>query len=359
MANWTTRLYQKNDEKDIRLLYEKIFDVPMPLEMWRWRYLEFLNDRAAIILAVSDENLQLAGQYALCSLPFKLGGEDVVGALSLDTMVHPDFRGQRMFTKLAEELYELFTKEIAIVYGFPNKNSHHGFIKYLGWKDLVQNLPIFVRPLRFSPLLSKFIPPPNIVKFIEPIAKYGYKLLKGPIGKQYKKYSISKLPNFDERFDNLWIETKEIASIMVRRDSKYLNWRYSLHPSNDYTILAVIDGKSLLGYAVLRIQDLAGLSTGFIVDMLVHPSFKFVQDALIEGAVQFSEEKGCDMVTCLMLEHVPYVKSLKRRGFMRAPSSIMPQELYLGVRNNDSGLSNKFIHDSKNWYITWGDHDRV
>jgi GNAT superfamily N-acetyltransferase len=81
----------------------------------------------------------------------KVGDDDVVATLSLDTMVHPDFRGQGMFTKLAEDLYGRIANDgMPIVYGFPNAQSHGGFVKYLKWVDLVEPLPIFVRPLKFS-----------------------------------------------------------------------------------------------------------------------------------------------------------------------------------------------------------------
>jgi len=360
MASWTSRLYQPGDEYVIKELYESVFNVPKSIDFWRWRYLENPTGRIAILLAVSDEEQSLVGQYTLCPLLMKLGNKDVVGSLSLDTMVHPDFRRQGMLKKLAKNLYRLMAAEgIPLVYGFPNEQSHHGLTKYLDWKDLVDPLPIYVRPLKFSGLLKRVLPSDYLTRVSYPVAKFGYQILRRTRGRQDRQFTVTTLARFDERVDKLWHQAREIAQILVHRDRSYLNWRYAFHPRSDYTIFAIEDKEELLGYCVLRIQDLAGLQTGFIADLLVNPEANYAPDALLEAAVRQAEAAGCDMVNCLMLEHILYIAALKRCGFIRAPARVMPQELYLGVRNNGSSHPDAFIHNSRNWYITWGDHDRV
>lgn len=360
MANWTTRPYRHGDEDPIRDLYESVFDLPKSREFWRWRYLDNPTGRVAILLAVSEEDSSLVGQYTLCPLAMKLGGQDVIGALSLDTMVHPAFRRQGMLTRLAEDLYRDVAEEgVPLVYGFPNEQSHHGLVKYLGWVDLVETLPIYVRPLDFSSLLRQVLPSEFLTRLAAPVAQLAYKIALRPRASESNRYTVSMPVSFDGRVDELWQQAREIAPILVRRDRDFLNWRYTAHPESDYTILCIEDGDALVGYSVLRIQELAGLQAGFVADLLVRPGADDAVDALLEAAVQHSQAEGCAMVNCLMLDHIPYVAALKRKGFMRAPARVMPQELYLGVRNNNSQWSDSFLQISSNWYITWGDHDRV
>ena len=128
-----------------------------------------------------------------------------------------------------------------------------------------------------------------------PLAQLAYRAIQQPKGTQYNKYKIVKLSSFDERVDELWRQTRQIAPIAVRRDSNYLNWRYFAHPHWDYSVLAIEDGEALLGYTVIRIQELAGLKTGFITDLLVNPGAKYAPDALIEAAVSHSEAEGCEL----------------------------------------------------------------
>jgi hypothetical protein len=360
MPNWTTRLFQPGDQNEIKKLYEFVFDTPMPLDLWNWRYLENPTGKVAILLAISGEDGTLAGQYALCPMPMTMGAEDIVGALSLDTMVHPNFQGQRMFTILAEDLYQRIADDgVPVVYGFPNGQSHPGFEKYLKWEDLVEHLPVYVRPLRISHLLAKVLPQPLLAQLAGPLAGTGYQMWRLTRGGPARAFRVTTVSGFDERWDTLWQQARGLAPIMVRRERSYLNWRYVNHPYHDYTIFSVERDNALLGYAVLRIQELSGLQTGFIADLLTLPGESGVAETLIEAVVAESKAKGCDMVSCLMLTHLPYAASLRRSGFLLAPSRVMPQELYLGARNNSTSLEDTFVHDFKNWYITWGDHDRV
>ncbi|MDZ7543464.1 GNAT family N-acetyltransferase, partial [Clostridium perfringens] len=60
-------------------------------------------------------------------------------ALSMTTMTHPDFAGKGFFTKLANGVYEKMKESnYKTVLGFPNVNSHIGFVKKLGWKDIYE-----------------------------------------------------------------------------------------------------------------------------------------------------------------------------------------------------------------------------
>ena len=85
----------------------------------------------------------------------------------------------------------------------------------------------------------------------------------------------------------------------------------------------------------------------------------YVADALIEAATAHSRAAGWDMVSCLMLSHSPYVPALKRRGFILVPPDKIPQEMHLGARSTGSMLTDEFVCRVTNWYITWGDHDRI
>ena len=61
------------------------------------------------------------------------GGKRILAAQSTDTMTHPDYRLKGVFMKLAERCFQLCQDHgILLLFGFPNQNSYHGFLK-LGW----------------------------------------------------------------------------------------------------------------------------------------------------------------------------------------------------------------------------------
>ncbi|GAB4538305.1 MAG: hypothetical protein Kow0063_25980 [Anaerolineae bacterium] len=359
MVSWTTRLYQQNDEYAITELFKLVFEQDMPIERWRWQYLDNPLKWVAILLAEADDK-RLVGQYALCPLPMKIGDRDIVGALSLDTMVHPDFRGQGLFTALAKELYDRIAREgVPIVYGFPNEQSHSGFVKRLQWIDLCDDLPVYVRPLNFAKLLDRLVPVRLLAHVGSSIAELGYRVARGPRGVAQASSQVTLVSEFDERVDDLWYQARDIAPILIRRQRNYLNWRYASHPEHHYKILVVEDDDRISGYAVLGQHVVDDLLVGFVMDLLVEPGSVDVVDLLLEEVVAHAKGEGCDLISCLMLAHSPYVQGLKRQGFVRAPASLIPQEIYLGARNNSSDLPDRLIHSSSNWYVTWGDHDRI
>lgn len=83
---------------------------------------------------------ELAGHYVCVPTCIRLGGEEKHALLSLNTATHPRWRGQGLFTKLAERTYEAaHAAGFAAVYGVANANSTPGFIHKLGF-ELIQPL---------------------------------------------------------------------------------------------------------------------------------------------------------------------------------------------------------------------------
>ena len=79
--------------------------------------------------------------------------EIILAAQSADTMTHPKHRFKGMFMQLANKTFELCRQlNIKLIFGFPNQNSYHGFIK-LGWKK-TESLECFIIPVDSLPLHS-------------------------------------------------------------------------------------------------------------------------------------------------------------------------------------------------------------
>lgn len=63
---------------------------------------------------------------------FRAFGRDVKCVLSLNTLMREAYRGQKVFTSLAERVYARAEAEgYAYVYGVPNPNSYPGFVREL------------------------------------------------------------------------------------------------------------------------------------------------------------------------------------------------------------------------------------
>jgi len=360
LKEWSTQDYREGDENAIAELFNIVFNKPLSLARWRWQYRD--NHAGLITIALAKgKNDQLAGQYAVRPVRMKFGNKIRLGTLSLDTMTHPEYRGQGIFVKLASYLYsDLSNRGIPVTYGFPNKASYLGFIKGLQWVDLSSPFPLYIRPLKFSRVVAARVHNKAAASLLGRWASVGYHLISGrrrptlPAG-----YRLMSADSFDERIDILWEKTSDLAPIMVIRDRQYLNWRYHENPTETYAIFLAERSDAIHGYIVLKKVDRFGLRVGFIVDLLAVQDIPQISLGLVGSAVDYFTDAGMDIVGCLMFPHAYYAKALRANGFFRARERMFPQDIHLGVRSNTSEFPVNYVSDPTHWYITFGDHDAI
>jgi len=357
--DWVIRKYKDGDEKAILDLYKIVFRSEMTLDHWQWKYKNNPAGPSFVILA--EVNGKLVGHFALLSRLFKVGQQVVLGALSVDTMVHPDYRRQGMHIVMGKQACELATQEkVQFTYGFSNGLSHRNANIKLGFKGIYNGgIPLWVKPLNTNNIIkNRFVSNQILVKLGGSISKLGINLFYPQI-KIDTPYHIRRLSNFDEQNDNLWDRFSKDFSILVVRDSKYSNWRYINHPQNPYTIYSADHDGSLLGIIVIRFLDQIGLKSGFVVDLMIDPNFPDVAGALISTAIGYSHAQQADIVGCMMLPNALYSRILKQMGFINTPMWLMPQKMYLDVNMQISSYSSSFLSDPHHWYVTWSDHDVI
>ena len=118
------------------------------LDRLQWQYLGPLGG-AYISLAHTSSGPTdgAAALYTAFPVQFLVHGQKYLAVQSFDTLTLEKFRGQGLFTILANNLYEaLQTQNIDLVFGFPNGSSVKGFSKHLNW-TFIDPLPMLARPI--------------------------------------------------------------------------------------------------------------------------------------------------------------------------------------------------------------------
>jgi Acetyltransferase (GNAT) domain len=307
------RPYQSGDEAAIVDLFELTFGRPLTAAYWQWRFRDNPTGRTMIEVAVSGSTM--AAHYAVSPVVVSVRGGDVMTALSMTTMTHPEFRGRGLFVALAESIYKRMTEAaMDMVWGFPNVISHRGFLRELAWVD-IHEVPTFTRILAQG------------------------RALPAPSG------NIVELSSIDARFDLLWDEVKTRQPVLVRRDSRYLSWRYGANPDNAYTLLASLQGDHLMGYAFCkRYHDTVDL-----VDLLSVSDEAGID--LLWGVSRWAREAGARSVGLWLNSSLPLHHELEKYGFCNAEPIT-----YFGARRLRPGLGDE-IYDFRQWYLTMGDSD--
>jgi len=311
------RPFEQGDEKPILQLFSTSYRGRiMSGEYWKWRFQENPSGRHMIELAWDAEIL--AAHYAVSPVILTSQGQDFLTALSVTTMTHPNYRGRSLFPLLAERLYQrLESSGFAAVWGFPNRNSHRGFVRALGWHDMYE-IPMFKLPLAG--------------------------LNKAP----RRSERIVEVAKVDQQFDDLWEEISPSYKLAVRRDSKYLQWRFRANPVVAYRILCHAAGPRISGYTVFSVYQEKEVQ---IVDLLTIPD-KAVGIELVLAVVDIALAARADEVRMWLPVFDPLHPELEQMGFRHAEPLT-----YLGARPFRGGQSGLDLLDARRWHFMLSDSD--
>ncbi len=371
---WTIRDYAEGDERAIVALFEQVFARPMgaseSVEHWRWEFARNPTPPSTIELVWDAD--ALVGQYAVSPRRVWFCGAELLAALSLDTMTHPDYGRQGIFSASAEACYaRMVERGFAFVYGFPNANSIHGFEKYLRWKTVMPT-PVHVKALdvgeyvagklgqpQLAPLLSKasrlLLRAPTIVDRLVERARAG--------GAAPESLPVREFADFDRiaGIDELWQRCRDQHRLWVIRERDYLRWRYDQRPESSYIRLAVDDERGeLAGWAVLAIAEREQGRTCFIMDVLADAAVPRALPSLLGTIESLARRQGCAMISAMVGSGSRWRSTFLRNAYLPLPERLFPQELYFGARVlGGEELDRALLLHPESWQLGWGDIDVI
>jgi GNAT superfamily N-acetyltransferase len=240
---WRVREAGPGDLDLIRELYRAVRGSNRPEVYDRWRYHASPLGPAPGTLAL--EGGRAVGFYTLWSTPLGIGPANVAGAQSMDTMTHPDFRGQGVFVALARACFEVAAaRGVQLLYGFPNRESFPGFVRRLQWTH-AGDIPHWIRPIR--PSCHPRLPTPlgllaNAVAALWPTGRTD-------------DFDINSSPADPARLAALADGNGAAGMCRIERAPAWLAWRYARDAAQGYeSVTAVRDG-TIRAIAVWGMQD--------------------------------------------------------------------------------------------------------
>jgi len=106
--------------------------IPKTPELINWQYK--LNPAGDAVGFNTYYGERLVAHYVTQPVEYSINNNVVKGLLSFNTATHPEHRGKKLFTKLADKTYE-YASELGykFIIGVANANSTHGFVNKLGF----------------------------------------------------------------------------------------------------------------------------------------------------------------------------------------------------------------------------------
>lgn len=335
LRTWTVREATPDDDVALAGLFRLVFGFDRSSTHYRWKFAD--NPAGAPVIALAEDRGEVVGQYALWPVQLRLGLTTANGAQSLDTMTHPDYRGQGMFTVLAEECMRYaMARGIEALYGFPNENSYPGFVRKLDW-DCTGLVSMWVRPINIGS--HKCVP-----RWIAPAATAISKVL--PYGSRPGYELIERMPTSFELEPLLSVTRTRREFCSVERTGAYLSWRFSSDSAMRYRSICATRGGELRAFGVWGTDIRSG--NAMLCELLGEDLDAL--RAVLAACVEQASAAECPLMLSVS-SRVGLETILRGAGFFRRAG------IPLIVRKLTARTLGANVHEHANWEIFGADLD--
>jgi len=358
--SWHLRKYRDGDEQAIVELLNIAFGRWHNLEYWKWRYKK--NPAGSPIIWLAEHDSKIIGHCAVIPIRMKVGNTYITGSFNRNAATHPEYQGKGVFSSIINRCYQdAAEKDIPLTYGFANINLGPTYKRY-EWRGHICFLVYVTKVLDWEPRLSRYIHN----KFLARAAACVLGKIRRPRSTN-GSLIIERISRFDERINRFWEGISKHFKIIVKRDQKYLNWRYADYPENKYTIYTAVKDHRILGYCVLSEEQHENMRYGIIVDILGFQDYYNAVGYLIQRAVECFKEHDVDEVVCMLSEKHPYTSIFRKAGFITPLRR--KRALHAAINLRGSSIDEKaayeqaltlsqssFLKEKRNWFMMSGDN---
>jgi hypothetical protein len=322
------RGFRDGDETAILDLFARSFPhAPRALEHFEWKYRRNPAGNERISLAF-EPNGELAGHYAGYPVVFRRNGADVLTHHIGDTMTAPAVRhvGRGPTSVLGRVASHFFTSfcegNVAFNYGFNVSNIQRFSTRFL--RSFV------VEPVTYR-VLDLTAHPLRPVSWLDRI---------------FHRYEIEQVTRTTPEWDELFARVENDYRFLVKRDARYVQWRYLDAPDTSYTVLAVRRKKVLAGWGVFR-RDNARLIWG---DALFDP-------AAVDGIGPLLHHAVTQSSAVLVDGWFPRKPVWLDAALNRLHFEVRPEPQNLSVMATPFEWADAVDRMRAELYYTWGDSD--
>lgn len=334
LPDLTIRSYQPGDEHGILQTFNLVFRevcgpayVDRTLQQWRWQYLDNPVGHRMSLAVAPDGTIvsQYAGVPLLADTPH--GEQTFVHCV--DSMTHPAWRGglKRPGIFVITGLpFSAHSRKIgdAVLYGFPVDVAFRIGSRYLEYHFL-RVIDFLVREVASGVIAA----PPQV--------------------------QLERVAAVPKDVDELYERVRADKLLLLRRDHRYLHWRYVQNPArDDYELWTARRGRELAGLLVLKPGSGLAPDAATVADWMVQEGDAEATDALLHVATRRAAEEGKQRLMTVFPEWSSEWRAFEQRGFEKTPSKTWLERrlvfLITGSPLTEAGLQT-------DWWYALGDSD--
>jgi GNAT superfamily N-acetyltransferase len=339
--------YEPEDRRQVEALYRRIFGADAAEAnrlRWDWQYRR--NPYAppdSPLIWVAREGHTVIGQYAAMPVRLMVAGREIDAAWGMDVMVAPERQRQG----LGEVLFRTWDRYVGAALGLGLSDASYRLFQKLRWPD-VGPVPCLVKPLSRRALR---IPtwPVGVNRFVSAITLPWVRLVSRTRPLQGEMQPIR---HFDESFTRLWDRVGASFAVAVRRDARYLNWKYVQPPHVRYSIAALRHDGEAAGYVVYRHAREPHGRVTLLVDLLADPSDEQGVLTLLRWVDREARAADSDKIRTYT-PHQGFRRLLRKSGYYPVKSA-----MEFVAKINGAVVPAGFYDSTAAWHITLGDSDQ-
>jgi len=316
-------------------------------EYLTWQYNK--NPSGYPIYSIARCDNKLIGQYLVIPFNYLYKNEQIKGTLSLNTLIHPDFQGKGLFTKLAGSTYLKCTDlNIGFTNGFPNPMSYGGFIKKLNFKE-VGKCQLMLRPIRPFNFLFDFLKNNKV--------KHGGDLPFEMTHFENQGTEFSKLTKNDSDLYNIFWSSITHDKITINKNFDFIKWRYMDLPGRNYHLFKSVRNKKVTSIIVLRIERVLNTNSAIIMDRYWLNDGQSDNKYLLKQVTRNLKKQKINIIVALDSNIKDRTKSLLKARFLKVPNKLLPQLIPFIYRSHHIEHDDKNLDNLKSWSFSFGDYD--
>lgn len=324
------------------------------IRMHKWMFDENpYNPNGHNLMYVLKEDDKIIGSDGLIPFELYVNGKIVIGAHSVKSMTHPDFKRQGIFRMMTENSVKNGRENgVDVIIGLANKNSYPAYEKF-GWPTLFEK-EVFVRPINIKHKLKSKIKVGFIASFGNVVYRFLDKL------RMISKNSLKKLeatvseydavPKFLEQYFDKY---KDKYEVLIVREYKYLNYRYNKRSDVSYKTLVIESKNDKVGYVILRETKANGSTMVSVAENFTDPENELYIGALAQAIIEYCYKINAEYVVVGTGMYGKFSEVFPKYGFKKNKKRLLNNMMIANVLTDKITVDELTGHEK--WHITQGD----
>jgi len=339
--------YRPEDQRQVEALYRRVFgpDAADANRLrWDWQYRRNPNGPSnAPPIWLAREGHTVIGQYGTMPVRLAVLGREIDAAWGMDVMVVPERQRQGV----GDQLFRTWDRQVGAALGLGPSEASAKLFEKLGWPN-AGTVPCLVKPLSRR-ALRRPTWPTNLNRFVSAVTLPWVRLVSRtrPLQGEVRPVRL-----FGQELSALWERIALRFTFAVRRDARYLNWKYLQTPHVRYSAAVLERQDGAAGFVVYRhVHEPRGRVT-LLVDFLADPDDDVGMLTLLRWVDREARAADSDKIRTFAL-HAGFRRLLRKSGYYSVNSAMT-----LVAKINAMPVPPAFYDDTDRWHVTLGDSDQ-